>query len=137
MVKVGNFSISEDFSWIGDWAGRRAILSPNREAIFDYLEKKTYTYKELDSRANKLARVLLDYGISKGDRVAMFSTNRIECIDLFLATGKIGAILVPFNVRLSFQELEHLIQKTEPSIIFFDPKLESQAIEIKKKKNYT
>lgn len=134
MVKAGDFSISEDFSWIGDWAGRRAILTPNREAIFDYLEKKTYNYKELNIRANKLARVLLDYGISKGDRVATFSTNRIECIDLFLATGKIGAILVPFNVRLSLQELEYLIQKTEPSLIFFDLKLESQAIEIKNKK---
>jgi fatty-acyl-CoA synthase len=134
MVKAGNFSISEDFSWIGDWAGRRAILTPDRIAIFDYLEKKNYSYKELNFRANKLARVLLDFGISKGDRVAIFSTNKIECIDLFLATGKIGAILVPFNVRLTLQELEYLIQKINPSIIFFDPKLESQAIEIKNKK---
>jgi len=133
MVKVGETSIPEEFSWIGDWAGRRALLTPNREAILDNIEKKTYTYEELDFRANKLARVLMDHGISKGDRVAMFSTNRIECIDLFLATGKIGAILVPFNVRLSIQELDYLIKKTGPSIFFYEPKLKSQTIEIKDK----
>jgi fatty-acyl-CoA synthase len=65
MFKAGESSISKEFLWIGDWAGRRASLTPNRQAIFDNLEKKTYTYKELDIRANQLARVLLDYGISE------------------------------------------------------------------------
>jgi len=133
MVRAGEFSFSEDYSWIGDWAGQRASLTPERVAIYDNLEDKTFTYKELNIRANKLARVLLNFGISKGDRVAVFSTNRIECVDLFLATGKIGAILVPFNVRLSLQELEYLIRKTSPSIFFYDPKLESQAVDIKSK----
>jgi fatty-acyl-CoA synthase len=63
----------------------------------------------------------------------VFSTNRIECVDLYLATGKVGAILVPFNVRFSLQELEYLIRKTSPSILFYDPKLESQAVDIKSK----
>jgi fatty-acyl-CoA synthase len=133
MVKAGEISIPKEFSWIGDWARLRASITPNREAISDNIEKKTYTYKELDFRANRIARVLLDQGISKGDRVAMFSTNRIECVDLFLATGKIGAILLPFNIRLSIQELDYLIKKTGPSIFFYDPKLESQTIEIKDK----
>ena len=97
--KTGDNSISEEFSWVGDWSGRRAMLTPNREAILDNIGKKSYSYKDLDFRANQLARVLKNNGISRGDRVAMFSSNRIECIDLFLATGKIGAILVPFNIR--------------------------------------
>ncbi len=133
MVKVGETSIPDEYSWIGDWAGRRALLTPNREAIIDNIEKKTYTYEELNFRANKLARVLNDHEISKGDRVAMFSTNRIECVDLFLATAKIGAILVPFNIRLTIQELDYLIKKTGPTIFFYEPKLKSQAIEIKDK----
>ena len=133
LVKAGEYIISDNFSWIGDWAKRRANLTPNREAIFDNMEKKLYTYKDLDLRANKLARILLNEGISKGDRVAMFSTNRIESIDLFLATGKIGAILVPFNVRLSIQELDYLIKKTSPSIFFYEPKLKEKVLDIKSK----
>ncbi|MFX1435433.1 MAG: class I adenylate-forming enzyme family protein [Promethearchaeota archaeon] len=133
MVKAGEFLIKDEFTWIGDWAKRRAILTPNREAIFDNIENKLYTYKHLDLRANKLARVLLNQGISKGDRVAMFSTNRIECVDLFLATGKIGAILVPFNVRLSIQELEYLIKKTTPSIFFYELKLKEKVLQVRDK----
>jgi fatty-acyl-CoA synthase len=120
LFKAGDYSILNQFSWIGDWSKRRALLTPNREALYDNIEKKLYTFKDLDLRANRLARILLDKEISKGDRVAMFSTNKIECLDLFLATGKIGAILVPFNVRLSIQEIEYLIGKTSPSIFFYE-----------------
>ncbi|MFW9819493.1 MAG: AMP-binding protein [Candidatus Thorarchaeota archaeon] len=133
MFKAGDFSISNQFSWIGDWAKRRALLTPNREALYDNIEKKLYTFKDLDLRANRLARLLLNEGISKGDRVAMFSTNKIECLDLFLATGKIGAILVPFNVRLSIQEIEYLIRKTNPSIFFYESKLVETLTKLKEK----
>jgi fatty-acyl-CoA synthase len=133
MFKAGDYSIPYDLSWIGDWAGRRAMLTPKREAIFDNMENKRYTYEELNQRANKIARVLLDHGISKGDRVALFSSNRLECVDLFLATGKIGAILVPYNIRLSTEELEYLMKKISPSILFYEEKLESMAQEIKEK----
>ena len=65
MVKAGENLISEDFSWIGDWSGRRAMLTPNREAIFDNIENKLYTFKDLDFRANQLARGLRDMGFQK------------------------------------------------------------------------
>jgi len=133
MFKAGDYTIPNEFSWIGDWAKRRALLTPDREAIFDNIEKKLYTYRDLNLRANKLARLLLNEGISKGDRVAMFSTNRIECIDLFLATGKIGAILVPFNIRLSIQEIEYLTNKTSPSILFYESKLIDTVSQLKEK----
>lgn len=133
MFKAGDYSISNNFTWIGDWAKRRALLTPNREALYDNVEKKLYTFNDLNLRANRLARLLLDEGISKGDRVAMFSTNKIECIDLFLATGKIGAILVPFNVRLSIQEIEYLIGKTNPSILFYESFLADTVSKLKEK----
>ena len=40
MIKAGNFSMPSEFSWIGDWSGRRALLTPNREALFDNIKKK-------------------------------------------------------------------------------------------------
>ncbi|MGM0686588.1 MAG: AMP-binding protein, partial [Promethearchaeati archaeon] len=112
--------IPRDWSWIGDWAGRRATLTPNKEAFFDNTTDKLYTYAEMETRANQLARVLQEYDIKKGDRVATYAKNRFEMIDLFLATGKIGAILVPFNVRLAPREVEYLRRKTEPSLTVYD-----------------
>ncbi len=78
-----------DSSWIGDWSGRRALLTPNRIAIIDKIDNKSYTFADMNTRANQLAHALSEANIGLGDRVAMFAKNRIECVDLFLATGKI------------------------------------------------
>ncbi|MHA1577856.1 MAG: acyl-CoA synthetase [Candidatus Thorarchaeota archaeon] len=121
----------KSWSWIGDWTGRRALLTPKREAIVDNIQKKRYTFEMMDRRANQVARVLLDSGVQKGDRVGAFSKNRLDFLDLLFACGKIGAILTPFNVRLTTPEIEYLIKKTGPSIFFYDPNLRTQFREIR------
>ena len=113
----------EDWSWIGDWTGRRAILTPKRESIIDNLTGNRYTFEAMDKRANQAARLLLDSGVKKGDRVGVYSKNRFDFLDLLFGCGKIGAILTPFNVRLTTSEMEYLIGKTKPSIFFYDPEL--------------
>ena len=121
----------EDWTWIGDISGRRAQLTPDRIAIIDNIEKQKYTFADMNIRANQLARLLLELGISKGDRVAMYSKNRIDCIDLMLATGKIGAILVPLNIRLAVQEIKFLLEQTTPSVFVYDPELIDSVRKIK------
>ncbi|TXT61789.1 MAG: Long-chain-fatty-acid--CoA ligase [Promethearchaeota archaeon] len=123
--------ISQDFSWVGNWSRRRAVLTPEREAIYDHVNDRRYTFKEIDQRANKAARLLENSGIEKGDRVGVFCSNRIECIDLFFATAKIGAILVPFNIRLAPQEINALNEKMRPSILFYEPKFLDKIADMK------
>ena len=134
MYHLDDHSKTKDFDWIGNWSGRRALLTPDREAIFDNIEKKRYSYRELDKRATKFARVLLDNGITKGDLVAVLSINRIEYVDFFMATAKIGAILVPFNIRLTAQEIISLMKKIKPSVLLYDSQFVSVTYELKKTK---
>jgi len=121
----------QDWSWVGDYAARRAQLTPDKEAIVDNIEKRRYSFAQINSRANQLARVLRDLGIEKGSRVVIYSKNRLDCIDLFFATGKIGAILVPLNIRLATQESKYLIEKTQPSVMFYDPELKEKVDKLK------
>ncbi|MFW9962809.1 MAG: long-chain fatty acid--CoA ligase [Candidatus Sifarchaeia archaeon] len=120
-----------DWSWIGDWTGRRALLTPKREGMVDNILGKRYTFGELDKRANQVARVLLESGVRKGDRVCIYSKNRFDFLDVLFACGKIGAILTPFNNRLTTPELEYLIKKTNPSVVFYDPELRPQFDELR------
>ncbi len=120
-----------DWTWVGDIARRRAQLTPDRIAIIDNIEKNRYTFRDINKRANQAARVLEIYGIGKGDRVAILSKNRLDCIDLYFATEKVGAILVPLNIRLAIPELKQLVELTTPSILIYDPLLENQARELK------
>jgi fatty-acyl-CoA synthase len=123
--------MKEDWSWIGDWAGRRAILTPKNEAFYDNMERQHYTFQDINYRANQLARVLADLDIQKGDRIAAFSKNRFDLIDLFFACGKIGAIMVGLNIRLATPELEYLIEKTNPKLISYDPNLSEPFSELR------
>ncbi|MBN2157231.1 MAG: long-chain fatty acid--CoA ligase [Candidatus Lokiarchaeota archaeon] len=133
MYNFGHKSTSCEFEWVGNWSARRAKLTPNREAIVDNIEKKRYTFQQIDDRANQLAQVLIDNGIKIGDRVAILAKNSIDCIDLYFALSKIGAILVPLNVRLSVLELEFLIQKTKPKLLLYGKDMLEKTTELKKK----
>lgn len=91
--------------------------------MVDNIQNTRYTFEEMDKRANQVARLLLDSGVQKGDRVGIYSKNRFDFLDILFACGKIGAILTPFNIRLSTPETEYLLKKTNPSIVFYDPTL--------------
>ncbi len=129
---IGDLTMDlKDWSWIGDWTGKRALLTPKREAIVDNIQNKRYTFEIMDKRANQVARVLLDSGVQKGDRVGVYSKNRFDFLDILFACGKVGAILAPFNIRLTTPEIEYLLKKTNPSIVFYDPDLRDQFREIR------
>ena len=110
-----------DNSWIGNYSYSRARLDSNGIAVVDLDTDRKYTYGDLDRRANQLANALRDkYGICKGDRVAFISRNRVELIDGYFATGKLGAILVPYNARLSVEELTQLMKNETPKVLVYE-----------------
>jgi fatty-acyl-CoA synthase len=116
-----NINPPDDWHWIGDWIGRRAALTPSREALLDPVSGTRYTYRDLDQRANRLAQFLsIELGIHKGDRVAFLLNNRIECIDTFAACGKLGAILVPLNARLAAPEHQEYLTNTTPTVLIYE-----------------
>ncbi len=53
---------------------------------------KTYTYYQLYREVNKLAKVLKDFGIKKGDRIAIFLPVIPELPMALLATARIGGV---------------------------------------------
>ena len=110
-----------DNSWIGNYSRSRACLDPAGLAVVDIDTDKKYTYGDLDRRANVLANLLRDkFGIAKGDRVAYISRSRVELIDGYFATGKLGAILVPYNARLSAEELTQLMNNEQPKVLIYE-----------------
>ena len=75
---------------------------------------RTYTFGELESRSNRVARALLARGYAKGDRLAVYLPNCIELIDLFLACVKLGVIFVPINILYREREIAHITSDAEP-----------------------
>ncbi|MEX0731106.1 MAG: AMP-binding protein [Aquisalimonadaceae bacterium] len=109
---------AQGMNWIGDWVGRWAAVAPARPALLDAGNGARYSYRDLDQRANRLARWLVETaGLVRGDRVCMLLRNRIEAVDLYLACGKVGIILAPLSYRLRPRELNDLLERIQPGLL--------------------
>ena len=73
-------------------------ISGNRKNKLAYIwegemgEVRAYTYYQLYREVNKLAKALIDFGVGKGDRVAVFLPVIPELPITLLATARIGGI---------------------------------------------
>jgi fatty-acyl-CoA synthase len=108
--------------WELDWLESRASLTPGAAAIVDAGIDQEWSYSEVNERAKAIAVWLQGKGVNKGDRVALLAPNGISYFDLLFACGKIGAIFVPLNWRLSADELAFIIKDSEPALLAFHSK---------------
>ncbi|MFN2435807.1 MAG: long-chain fatty acid--CoA ligase [Desulfotignum sp.] len=65
------------------------------------------SFRELDEMVGKFAAALKDFGIKKGDSVAILLPNVIPCVVAYYAILRIGGIVVFNNPLYSDPELEH------------------------------
>lgn len=93
---------------IGSWTARRARKTANRTALI-HGERAT-SYAELHDRATRLAHVLRERGVERGDRVAFLGPNHPAFLESLFATGLLGAVFVPLNTRLALPELRYQLQ---------------------------
>ena len=83
---------------------------------------RSYTYTQLRARVRQMMAALQEFGVRKGDRVAILSWNRSEMIEVYLATVSLGAWFLPLNFRLQANELEFVLNDAEPSVLFCEEK---------------
>jgi long-chain acyl-CoA synthetase len=100
---------------LGKLIEEKAQEIPKDIALF--FEEKTITFKELDQNVNRLANGLKNLGIKKGDRVAIWLPNTPEFVYSFLACQKIGAVAVPFNTMYKGEEVVHILNDSQATVI--------------------
>ncbi|MFI6456447.1 class I adenylate-forming enzyme family protein [Streptosporangium amethystogenes] len=102
----------------------RALLETSRfhgDKVFLTYEDEHITYEEHFRRAATLARRLTDeYGVAKGDRVAIAMRNYPEWVIAFSAALAAGAIAVPLNAWWTPQELEYGLSDSGAKVLIAD-----------------
>ncbi|WP_460777540.1 steroid-24-oyl-CoA synthetase [Nocardiopsis nanhaiensis] len=82
---------------------------------------RRFTFREHAEQAASLARVLREeYGVGKGDRVAINAANSPEWLLSFWAVIANGAIAVACNAWWSRRETEYALDHTEPALVIAD-----------------
>ncbi|MFS0777129.1 class I adenylate-forming enzyme family protein [Neobacillus sp. 3P2-tot-E-2] len=115
---------------INDILNMQLAANKQKEAIVT--EERTLTYEELERYSSIIAANLQrKYNIQKGDRVATIIGNRYHFPLLVFACVKLGAIMVPVNVKLSPDEMAYILSHSEVKVIVSDSQYATQLSQIK------
>lgn len=104
-----------------DWLKRWARYSPECPALIDGQTGDQISYELLYQLSQATAEFLSQkYGIASGDRVAVLSKNCWQYVALFYGLQRLGAVMVPINIRLTAREVQHVIQDSEPKLMIHE-----------------
>ncbi len=67
------------------------------------------TYQQIDSSSNRIASSLKDFGVERGDRVAIFLENSVEAVLSVFGTLKADAVFVVINPTTKKDKLSYIL----------------------------
>jgi fatty-acyl-CoA synthase len=86
-----------------------AQKTPDKPAVVMAGSGRVVTYRELDERSARFAKVLYDAGLRRGDVLAMLSDNAAECLELYWAAIRSGLYITAINRHLSPGEVAYIV----------------------------
>ena len=86
---------------------RKARFRTDKLAVI--FEEHRFNYLQFNQRLNRLANALVDWGIGKGDKIAVLLPNCLELLEIYWAAAKIGAVVVPLSTLLLSQGIKNLL----------------------------
>ena len=97
---------------IGDNLRRVSASQPDAECIVSCQQNIRMTYAQFDQAVDDLSAGLIDSGLATGDRVGIWSPNRVEWTLLQYAAARVGVILVTINPAYRTSELEYVVRQS-------------------------
>jgi fatty-acyl-CoA synthase len=116
-----------------DWIAHFARRTPDKLAVVDLASERRLTYAQFDARISHLATHLRDgVKIARGDRVAVLAHNTTDTLEVQFACGRIGAVFLPLNTRLTVPELSYIVGDAAPQLMIHDAALADLALAVAK-----
>ena len=91
-----------------------------RDKTFLACEDKSWTYGEYFTQVEKLAQVLVDHGVSKGQPVCLYLPSRPELAFAYHACQLIGAIATPMSAMYRSAEIIKIVGRTGAAVLVTD-----------------
>ncbi|TFI53960.1 amino acid adenylation domain-containing protein [Mastigocladus laminosus UU774] len=100
---------------------QQVYQTPNNIAVVDGQTK--LTYQELNEKANQLAVMLRQLGLSKGEFVGIFKDRDLNFLIAILAIYKAGGAYVPIDSTYPSNRIEYMLSNSEVKLIITDTSL--------------
>ncbi|MCF7694637.1 AMP-binding protein [Mycetohabitans sp. B2] len=96
---------------VGEFLGQTARCFADHLAVVFREQGVRWTWREFSQEVDALAAGFASLDIGQGDRVGIWSPNRVEWLVTQFATARIGAILVNINPAYRLAELDYALNK--------------------------
>jgi amino acid adenylation domain-containing protein len=97
-------------------AGNAALLSKPVVSI----DGRAYTYAQLLDAAQRLAQALREFGVQRGDRVAIYMDNTWPCVVSIYATLLAGGVFVMVNPQTKADKLAFVLDDSGAKVLLSD-----------------
>ncbi len=87
------------------------------------VDEEGMNYTEFGEKVKEVQSMLLNYGIRKGDKVAIYSTNTPNWPVVYFAVTTMGAVIVPILPDFHTSEAMHIAEHAECKAAFVSQKL--------------
>jgi fatty-acyl-CoA synthase len=91
---------------------RVAAHIPDHEALVSRHQDARFTYGQLTTAVDAMARAMMRAGLRTGDRVGIWSPNYLEWTLVQFATAKLGVILVNINPAYRTSEVQFALNQS-------------------------
>lgn len=98
---------------------RHAVAAPASPALV-MGDGRTLSYGDLLDRSNRLANVLHDAGLRRGDGVVLMLSNRPEFFEVCWAAQRSGLYFTPVNTHLTVDEVQYIVEDSGASAVVLD-----------------
>jgi len=99
------------------WLTATALSRPAHLALI--ADGEQYTFAELNGLVEKMAHRLKAVGIERGTLAAVLLPNCADFVIVIHALARLGAILIPLNIRLTSDELRWQLEQTRCKVLIY------------------
>ena len=115
-----DLDIPDDFNFAYDCVDDIALAEPDRPAMVwcnPEGEEHFFTFGDMKYWSDKVARMLFDHGVRRGDMVMVILRRHYQFWFTAVALHKIGAVMVPATFMLKEHDLEYRLNSAEVKYI--------------------
>lgn len=95
-----------------------AQKTPDKIALV--CQERRLTYKELEEQSNQFAHALIEQGVARGDRVAIYLDNSVEAVLSIFAVLKAGAVFLVVNPTTKPDKLIYILNNCRAVTLITD-----------------
>jgi long-chain acyl-CoA synthetase len=121
-VIANKMAVSSSYNSLGAMFLAQAKRAPDK-ALYRYFHAGRWhslNWGEALNRVREIALGLVSLGIGRGDRIVIFSANRLEWLLADWANISIGALTVPVYASSSPSQANHIVAHADPALLLVD-----------------